>query len=468
VSSVAASAAHPNADVRLAAAALAAELGPEAADAVPALLRQSCVDRLPHVRYAMLRALDAIDPTPEECVAVLVHLLEELPKDEPDDPHGFGRSLAAWGIGRMGAAAATGAGVAVLTRIAADADDHGDPRYAAGWALARLAPASLPALPTLMRLVQADDDASMRSIAAEALGALGGDAEQAVPVLADALADPSPLVREDAARALGRIGADAAVSVPALARALDDPDQLTREFAVESLSSFPDDGHAVAPLLVEQLRDGSPTIRRKAAQSLGRVGAGEAGAALRRVTVRDPDRHVRDAARRATADIPPGEVDHTGFVSEEELSLLLERLRTAEDGRIRAGTTWRIATWGPAVAELAPDFARQLEEDDHSDARWAAAWALGRLRASDPRAIDALARAARRDPDPDNRAEAVRALGWIGPWASAAVPALRDALDDHYGLVRAEARTALALVEPDTAAHAGQTPASAPHLGVAS
>ena len=440
MSTIEAALSHEDPAVRTHAAAVAEALGPEALPLVPALLRRACVDRVPDVRYAMLRALDRIEPSAEDSVAVFLDLLRTLPKDEPDDPHGFARSLAAWGIGRMGPDAAAGEGVATLVRIAGDPDDHGDPRYAAGWSLARLAPASAPALPTLQTILRGDHDGSMRSIAAEAIGALGADAEEAVPDLVAALEDEAELVREDAARALGRVARGADSAVPALVRALDDPNALVREYAVESLGRFGADAAPAAGAVVDALRSDTAVVRRKAALALGAIGLGpEAAAALSERAVRDDDPLVRDAARRSLADAGETVAEFVDPATYEELQVR----RRHEDGRIRAGTTWRLASWGPAIAELAPSLVRQLLEDDHSDARWAAAWALGRLRSATPDVVAGLAEAAVSDRDPDNRAEAVRALGWLGPGAAAAQPRLEQALRDGYSLVREEAAVAL-------------------------
>jgi hypothetical protein len=158
--------------------------------------------------------------------------------------------------------------------------------------------------------------------------------------------------------------------------------------------------------------------------------------------VRDEDELVRAAARNTL--VAAGEsLDE--FVDPALYEELLLRRRD-EEGRIRAGTTWRIAQWGPAVAELAPSLVTQLLQDDHSDARWAAAWALGRLRSATPEVVAGLGAAAVSDRDPDNRAEAVRALGRLGPYAAAGRAQLQQALQDSYSLVRDEAAAALELV----------------------
>jgi HEAT repeat protein len=58
-------------------------------------------------------------------------------------------------------------------------------------------------------------------------------------------------------------------------------------------------------------------------------------------------------------------------------------------------------------------------------------------------AVPALVGVLENEADPETRARAIAALGYRGPWAEAAVPALRAALDDANDEVRRQARSAL-------------------------
>jgi HEAT repeat protein len=64
------------------------------------------------------------------------------------------------------------------------------------------------AVPVLVAATQRDEDASVRECAAQRLGEFGESLD--VPLVSDALADPSPAVRSGAAQALGRLGGEAA------------------------------------------------------------------------------------------------------------------------------------------------------------------------------------------------------------------------------------------------------------------
>jgi len=57
------------------------------------------------------------------------------------------------------------------------------------------------AVPELKNVLKADDDDRVRTEAASTLGKIGADARSAVPVLIDALRDPSVVIRGKAVRA---------------------------------------------------------------------------------------------------------------------------------------------------------------------------------------------------------------------------------------------------------------------------
>jgi hypothetical protein len=76
-----------------------------------------------------------------------------------------------------------------------------------------------PAVPALMEALQSSD-VQVRVKAADVLGRMGPDANDAVPELIRLLDDPDERVRKTATRALGRIGPSAQAAVPALMRSL--------------------------------------------------------------------------------------------------------------------------------------------------------------------------------------------------------------------------------------------------------
>jgi HEAT repeat protein len=76
-----------------------------------------------------------------------------------------------------------------------------------------------PAVPALMEALQSSD-VQVRVKAADVLGRMGPDANDAVPALIRLLDDPDERVRKTATRALGRIGPSAKAAVPVLMRSL--------------------------------------------------------------------------------------------------------------------------------------------------------------------------------------------------------------------------------------------------------
>ena len=69
----------------------------------------------------------------------------------------------------------------------------------------------------------------------KAIEAIGTGASQAIPAIADTLADSDSSVRQLAAETLGKFGPAAAKAEPALRRALDDSDADVRRAASDAL-----------------------------------------------------------------------------------------------------------------------------------------------------------------------------------------------------------------------------------------
>jgi HEAT repeat protein len=109
-----------------------------------------------------------------------------------------------------------------------------------------------------------DEDLSVRSSAAEALGDIGKDAKDAVPVLVQTLRDQYGSVRTSAANALGKIGEGGIDVVPALIPLLKD-----QEWIGENAKD-------VVPALVLLLRGQRTDIFVNATWALVKIGTPEA------------------------------------------------------------------------------------------------------------------------------------------------------------------------------------------------
>src|SRR3989454_88531 len=184
-------------------------------------------------------------------------------------------------------------------------------------------------------------------------------------LLRGALGDPQPTVRRQAALAAGRIGDPGAVDL--LVAALRDSDRAVQAAAAFALGMLKDP-RAVEPLAalvraVAPAQQGAPEV--EAVTALAKIGGG--GAA------RAPGGLLGSGSRPGIA--PPPAVS----------AALLE--------------AWRLGAQAPIAALLG------YAEDADADARWHAAYALGRLRAGVPMLLAAL-----RDREPFVRATALRGL----------------------------------------------------------
>jgi hypothetical protein len=177
--------------VREAAAIVLGHIGPEAKEAVPALI-EALQDEEWDVRHAALGALGEIGPEAKEAVPALIKALR--------DEHPYTRQDAALALGSIGAEAKE-------------------------------------AIPALIEALE-DNDEYGRQDAALALGSIGVEAKEAVPALIKALGDEKPCARAAAAWALGSIGAEVKETVPALIEALRDEDSLVRQNATEALGAI--------------------------------------------------------------------------------------------------------------------------------------------------------------------------------------------------------------------------------------
>ena len=118
----------------------------------------------------------------------------------------------------------------------------------------------------------------MRTLAANTLGNIGPQADEAVPALVDLLKDGHWWVRRNAAEALGRIGSKAAV--PALIHSLRDPDWRVRGNATLSLAKSSRPNNDAIPNLIQVLSDENRYNRFYASLALSRLGTTEAREAL--------------------------------------------------------------------------------------------------------------------------------------------------------------------------------------------
>lgn len=359
-------------DVRREAATALGALGPKAADAVPAiseLLKDTSTETVKAAVAALGRigapalptlAAKCKDASAETRVLVVESLAKMgLPAfpvlmDALKDSCPEVRQRGADGLQRPGKLEDDLQKSVIAALAVALADESSAVRTKASGALATYAADAWPVTPALIKALQ-DNCAPVRYRAAETLGRVpvavppaGGLDRTCVAPLMTALAQIGPSNGQGAMRALGRLGADAQDAIPLLTAALNDDDVYARAAAAEALAGIigtlgekrPDlkattdalvatlkendpqltpaviealgkvgpAASAAVPSLVEALKGKPAEVRKRAADALGQVGIGnkEAVAALA-AGIKDEYAESRDAAVAALGRMgPPG------------------------------------------------------------------------------------------------------------------------------------------------------------------
>ncbi len=185
--------------------------------------------------------------------------------------------------------------------IAGLSDPDPKVRLASLDALETMGNAAAPAVPALVGSLR-DSDRFVRWAASRTLGKLAPrGANEAVPAL-DRLLNPEEdlSVRLSAANSLAKYGATAGAAVGALGRALQAKDSEVRLAALKTLEAVGTDATPALPGIAWRLKDPNPSVRAEAARVLSRFGSLASGdlPALRKALF-DPVEDVRRAASDA-------------------------------------------------------------------------------------------------------------------------------------------------------------------------
>jgi HEAT repeat protein len=187
-------------------------------------------------------------------------------------------------------------------------------RYQAIYALGAIGAEAEEAVPALAKILTEDPDHEARHQAAMALSKMDPASRAAAKALARALADAEPIVRMNAAIALFRLRAEARPAVPALIQALRDESNQTnlgtfhatiQEMAALALGRASGGSPSAVGALTEVLTaDCTEETRIAVARALGEIGAPARSAApLLRAMLRDQNLEVRQAGREALVQI---------------------------------------------------------------------------------------------------------------------------------------------------------------------
>ena len=180
------------------------------------------------------------------------------------------RLNAAYELGAVGAPA-----VPALIEIWREASRSGVEAESFRHAIYALSGIGAPAVPALIDTLQ-DENESIRTSAAYALGDIGRAAQEAVPSLTQALGDESAWVRRHATEALGIIGQPAQDTVSALTGMLHDKHYWIRDNAARALARLGSAAEAAVPTLTNTLNDENRYVRFHAMFALKQIGTPKA------------------------------------------------------------------------------------------------------------------------------------------------------------------------------------------------
>ena len=376
-----------------------AEIGPEAADAVPALAKlletEKSTDRLDLRREAIL-ALAAIGPKAAPAVPELIAAL--------DGEERINAVVAAYALGSIGPEAKTSE--AKLKELADAEESPQMLQTVCLWALAKINPDdkefAKAAIPRLIEALKSPKQ-PVREAAARALIELDPDPEITRPLMDKLMEEASPEAVNDILDAVASLGENA---VPRLSKALEHADARAKAAAI--IARIGPAAKDAVPALIEALKDENALTRCEVLFALAAIGP-DAKQAVAAVidAVGDPEEDVCYAACFALGKVGP---DAAAAKS------ALQKNLAAEDEFMAMASAWALAQIDPACEET--------------------------CKKSVPILIKALAQ-----PEAITRLHAAEALGTLGPLAKDAADALKKAAKDDNEHVRAAATKALKAVE---------------------
>lgn len=292
--------------------------------------------------------------------------------------------------------------------------------------LARLGEQAAPAVPLILRILEAEDtEPELRERLGVALSQVG---VPAIPALIDALNHANPEVRLGAIDALSRLGPAASEAVPGLIELMHrETSPGVQRFIAEALADIGDAGIIAVAEALSRAHD--PEAAARLAQAIGVIGAkSKPGLPALRQALSAEDPVVRREALWA--------IRRVGLPAENPAELLdaLADAIADLDPRVHELAPFTLGSFGTASV---PTFPKLLKFYEHSESavRRSAILAVGEIlrTIAQPEDLRPLAgevlpptRARLRDdPDSDNRAEAIRTLAAL---CAADPAAVRSAL----------------------------------------
>lgn len=212
-----------NAEVRLTAVELLGKLGPAAQSAGDDLIRAT-QDADSHVRNLAVLTIPKVETPVAKALPALIPLLKS------EHAHDAARAISVYrGQGKPA--------LPDLVKLLEDESRDVLTRWNAARALGKLGPEGIDALPVLIRFTKCPEE-TIREHAAEAIGDIGPTAVDGIPSLINCLGDPVAKVRRDAVRSLGYIGPGAKSAVPQIKPLLTDSEEIVRKATKDALKAI--------------------------------------------------------------------------------------------------------------------------------------------------------------------------------------------------------------------------------------
>jgi HEAT repeat protein len=414
-------------------------MGPRCKDAAPAL-NKAFENGTPLMRYSAGLALYRITGDSKRLLPMLIqgarhhdgdtrywailglrqvaHLLDEkaafpladvVREGEGDSRESF---VALSTLRRMGKRARSATPAMIVAAVS-----RNNNRYFALEAVRALAGLGEAAVPQLVEALKGNKNRCQCLYLLEALARIGPKARAATSAIEEVLRDGNAHTRCCAARALFRVTGNAKKVLPLLTAAITEKD-----------------AHVctLMPVTVSGLQP-APPVRLEALRGLGKMAPAAARAipAILRL-LKDKDPAIRAEAALALGLIAPGDVRVVGA---------LAGALKDPDECVRRAAALRLGTAGPRAAKAAPILEKALD-DEATDVRVEAATALWKITGKPGRTVAQLTRDLLH-PHANQAPDNARRLGAMGPVGKAAIPILRQALEETGRLVSFEAAVAL-------------------------
>jgi HEAT repeat protein len=417
---------HNSAKVRAHTAHALGAIGPQAKSAAPSLV-ELLKDPDVTVRRQVVQALMSIRPGPQSTIPLVAQMLKE------SDP-------------------------ATRVRI-----------------LRTLVEAGPKAVPTAIEALKQDEGAYWACLVLRDLGPVGKDA---VPALAERLSDRRPEVRREAALALASMESAAAPATSQLVKVLNDEHAaVAATYALARIGRI--SGEAEKKIR-SNMDSRDPLLSTVSLWAMTMTHPDDKELRVRATEqlierLKDPNAHVRVAAARGLAALPPAPeitapIWEKAMKNADETTLhhaldALARLGAPAVPRLIAGLKQDklrpeiaqvLGHMGPVAAPATGALAALIDDPDEETSH-AAILALAAIGPAAKEAVPALVEALKQ-PDRSDRFAIIYALGTIGKAAAAAKPALLAILGDSTDEAAVVAAWSLVKIDPSPAVTAKTVP----------